>query len=116
MIPTDSVSSEYESQLSEIKDFPGMTKDQLYDLALNWVTRSYNSANDVIQLKDKENGQIICRGIGKWPMDLGIKRGFRYTMIIDIKDEKLRTRFENVTSERIGDTAGPNMSMQWKHV
>jgi hypothetical protein len=37
-------------------------------------------------------------------------------MIIDVKDGKLRTRFENITSEKIGDMAGPNMAMQWEYV
>ncbi|MGN6639814.1 MAG: DUF4468 domain-containing protein [Mucilaginibacter sp.] len=37
-------------------------KDQLYDRALNWFAITFKSANDVIQIKDKENGKIV----GDW--------------------------------------------------
>ncbi len=37
-------------------------KDQLYDKGLNWLAIAFKSSNDVIQIKDKENGKIV----GKW--------------------------------------------------
>lgn len=49
--------------LEKIQVMNGMTKDELYKKSLSWVARNYNSANDVIQLKDQENGQIICKGL-----------------------------------------------------
>ena len=116
MIPTSTGTTEQEEPLGSVSEFPDKAKDELFDLAMQWVARTYNSANDVVQLKDKGKGQIICRGIGSAPMDFGFQRNFRYTMIIDVKDGKLRTRFENITSEKIGDMAGPNMAMQWEYV
>lgn len=37
-------------------------KDALYDKGLNWLAIAFKSSNDVIQIKDKENGKIV----GKW--------------------------------------------------
>lgn len=40
----------------------GVTKDELYSRAKKWFVTTYKSANDVIQLDDKENGEIIGKG------------------------------------------------------
>ena len=37
-------------------------KDQLYNLAMRWVVKTFNSANDVVQLSDKDSGNIIVKG------------------------------------------------------
>ena len=37
-------------------------KDQLYNLAMRWVVKTFNSANDVVQLSDKDTGNIIVKG------------------------------------------------------
>lgn len=37
-------------------------KGVLYDKGLNWLAIAFKSSNDVIQIKDKENGKIV----GKW--------------------------------------------------
>ncbi|WP_419803448.1 DUF4468 domain-containing protein [Mucilaginibacter sp.] len=34
-------------------------KDVLYDKGLNWFAIAFKSSNDVIQIKDKENGKIV---------------------------------------------------------
>jgi hypothetical protein len=107
---------EQEKSTGSIKEFPELNKTELYKRSLTWVARTYNSANDVIQLKDPDAGQIICRGMGKAAFDFGIQRHFSYTMIIDIKDGKIRTTFEHVQSEMVGEVAGPNMDLQWETV
>lgn len=61
---------------------------------------------------------IVCKCYGSTSFDFGIERGFYYTLVMDIKDEKLRVRYENVTSTGIqqGGNAGPNMNYQWSGV
>jgi len=83
----------------------------LCNLLLNYV-----SANNVVQLKDEESGQIICSGMAKDFFELRIERFFRYTLIIDIKDGKIRTSFENIQSETVGKTLGPDMNTSWPKV
>jgi hypothetical protein len=71
------------------------TKDQIFSSAKSWVARSYRSAQKVIDLEDRENGQIICKGtIAYMP---GYGSYLYYTMVIDIKDYKYRVSFENMT-------------------
>ena len=41
----------------------GVEKDVLFDRIQEWFVKTYNSANDVIQIKDKENGKIMGKGV-----------------------------------------------------
>ncbi len=106
---------EQNKSLESVNDFPKISKAILYSKTLSWAARTYNSANNVIQLKDPDTAQIICRGIGGIP-DMIFVRRFSYTMIIDIKDNKMRIQFENIQSEQIGDVGGPDMKYQWDEV
>ncbi|GAA4354074.1 hypothetical protein GCM10023185_15380 [Hymenobacter saemangeumensis] len=45
-----------------IIEVPGATQDQLYDRALDWMAKTYQSANDVVQIKDKEQGKLLAKG------------------------------------------------------
>ena len=107
------LSLEHQEATASIKEFPEIEKNELFARALNWVARTYNSANNVIQLKDPEGGQIICKGLGSASFDFGFTRYFSYTMIIDIKEGanggKMRIRYENITAETVGGRAGPEM-------
>lgn len=107
---------EKQQALQQIKQFPGMSKNELFSSTMMFIAKSYNSANDLIQLKDPENGQIICQGIGSAIFDMGFERHFKYTMIIDIKEEKMRVSFENIQSYSVGEVAGPDMNYQWQKV
>ncbi len=105
-----------EKSLLEVKEFPGMTKNYLYNKSLSYIVRSYKSANDVIQLKDPDSGQIICKGTGAVYDPLMVKKAFHYTFIIDLKDNKMRTRFENINALRTGSVPGADTSQQWDEI
>lgn len=47
---------------SNVIQVDSVSKDQLYARAKRWFVKTYKSANDVIQLDDKENGEIIGKG------------------------------------------------------
>lgn len=47
---------------SGVIEVPGITQAQLYSRAYEWVAKNYNSAQDVIQMQDKETGKIIVKG------------------------------------------------------
>lgn len=49
----------------EVVQADGLSKSDLYSNALEWFALKYNSANDVIQLKDESSGKIIGKGIFK---------------------------------------------------
>ncbi len=46
----------------------GKSKSELYVVLNEWFATTYNSANDVIQMQDKESGIIIGKGSMKYSM------------------------------------------------
>jgi hypothetical protein len=47
---------------TEVIEMPNITKDALYTRAYEWFAKAFNSANNVIQMQDKENGKIVGKG------------------------------------------------------
>ncbi|QBL08569.1 DUF4468 domain-containing protein [Rheinheimera sp. D18] len=80
-------------QYSEIVNQTGTAKE-LYDSALVWVTRNYVSANDVIQLNDRENNQLIVKGsfTGSY---ITSKIWIPHTLEIRTKDGRYQIRYNN---------------------
>ena len=48
-----------------VVEIDGVSKADLYSKALEWFALRYNSANDVIQLKDEDSGKVIGKGLFK---------------------------------------------------
>lgn len=76
----------------------GKTKDQLYVLLNYWFTATFNDANSVIKLNDKELGTIIAQGFvegiaqhagGTNTYNVSIKPVIK----CDIKDAKIRVTY-----------------------
>jgi len=64
-------------------------KDALYGRIYEWFARTYNSANDVIQLNDKENGKIVGKGIFKIDY-YQRKPTISHTISVYVKDGRFR--------------------------
>jgi hypothetical protein len=82
----------------QVIDCPGKTKDELYVILNYWVTASFNDANSVIKLNDKELGCIIAQGYlaniaghmgGSNSYDVSVKPIIK----LDIKDNKVRVTY-----------------------
>ena len=79
----------------QVMEAPGKSKEQLYVLLNYWFTATFNDANSVIKLNDKELGTIIAQG---YVADIAQHTGGtnRYNISIspiikcDIKDGKVR--------------------------
>jgi hypothetical protein len=71
----DSISQKYEAR--EIIKIDSLKADVIFTKAKEWITLNYKSANDVIQLADKESLKIIAThatsNLGIW---LNLKIGF----------------------------------------
>jgi len=77
-------------------EFPNLTKDQLFDLALEWVALNYTSAQDVIQYSNKEKGKIICKGV--FSTNLFFKSGWlTHTLTLDFKKGRVRYTFSDLS-------------------
>ncbi|WP_292943824.1 DUF4468 domain-containing protein [Olleya sp. UBA1516] len=108
IISSQSYSQEYEvdqNTVIKIFEIDGRDKSELFSSVNKWISINYNSANNVIQLDDKESGDIIVKGIntlyyeseipykpnGYVPHKLNLS--FRHMIEINIKDNKFRVKF-----------------------
>ena len=68
-------------------------KNDAYAIAENWVAKNYNSANDVVQQKDKDNGVLVIKAIAPFSIMI-YTRYVHYTMEIRVKDNKSKISFD----------------------
>lgn len=90
--------------ISNVVEIPNVKKDELYRRAIFWISDNFRSANNVIQLQDKENGQIIAKGsieYGAKPFMPGTNYSgyFTFTLNFECKDNKYRYSITRMTHE-----------------
>jgi hypothetical protein len=75
-----------------------LTKNEIYDLSLEWMARTFFDNKEIIEVQDKDNGKIIGKGIvffrgkiGWFSADIPC----RFTLIVEAKDNKYRTTYNN---------------------
>lgn len=75
---------------TEVVEVPGATQQQLYSRAYEWVVKAYNSANNVVQMQDKESGKIIIKGLTRVSAN-GYPAGtVSHTLSIYLKDGRYK--------------------------
>jgi len=85
-----------------VVEVSSVNKADLYVRALSWVAMAYKSANSVIQMQDKEAGQIIVKGVIN-ASGMGDYTGVvRHTLSIYIKDGKYKYVLTNFTHDAAG--------------
>ena len=72
-----------------------LDKDTAYDAVLEWLAKNFYSANNVIQLKDKDRGTIVVQAIGSYYYDIlhTLVNNYHYTLTVNIKDQKIKLDF-----------------------
>lgn len=83
---------------TQVIDCPGKTKEQLYVILNYWYSNTFNVADAVIQLNDKELGVIIGQGyVSNIASHIGGMNAYilniRPIIKTDIKDEKIRVTY-----------------------
>lgn len=83
---------------SQVVPCPGKSADELYVLLIYWFTATFNDANSVIKLNDKELGTIIAQGyVDGIAQHTGGTNSYnvsiRPVIKVDIKDEKIRVTY-----------------------
>jgi len=48
---------------AQVFEVEGKSKDEIHSIINQWIAENYNSANNVIQMNDKEAGMFIVKGI-----------------------------------------------------
>ncbi len=98
-----------------VVEVPGVSKADLYTRAHAWVANTYRSANAVIQMNDKEAGQLVAKGLTRVTtkslgivVDAGV---VRHTLTIYVKDGRYKYVLTNLAHEAGGAanilSAGP---------
>lgn len=64
-LPFDSITKEI--TYSEIVKVDSATKEELFYRARTWFVKTYADAKNVIQIQDKESGEIVGKGSSKIP-------------------------------------------------
>jgi hypothetical protein len=79
---------------SDIVQLQGVPKDEIYNRVKHWFINTYNSGKDVIQLDDRENGEIIGKGCFRalWVIRFYSAQSVNVwkTIKIQIKNDRLR--------------------------
>jgi hypothetical protein len=73
-----------------------LSKDQIFDKSLEWMAQTFVDSKSVIELKDRDNGKIIGKGVTKF-RNAVVYVPCRFTLILEVKDGKYRTTFTNFT-------------------
>lgn len=89
-------------ELTEIVNVDSISQNKLFVLINEWFASTYNDANSVIQMSDKEAGVIIGKGLITIPVSVSVdakaigvtsvssQYNQNYTLKVDIKDNKYR--------------------------
>lgn len=80
---------------SRVIDVPNMTKDELFDLIMEWLTTAYKNITSVIQLSNKQQGLIVLKGNHVWNTPKGFGNQWfngriSHTIKIQVKDNKFK--------------------------
>jgi hypothetical protein len=86
------VSIESDEQTLDFIDTFDISKGQIYDRTLSWVTQIFVSSKDVIDLKDREAGIISINALLDVPVAL-TSYPCRYSLQIRVKDGKSKMTF-----------------------
>lgn len=83
----DSLSGKYRS--TGVMQVDSSKKELLFSKTKEWIALTYKSANEVIQLADKEIGKIVLKGA--FHTNMFMKEGsLEHTLVFDFKDGKVR--------------------------
>src|SRR5450830_1164209 len=79
---------------TDIIQLQGVSKNEIYNRAKHWFIDTFNSGKDVIQLDDKETGEVIGKGCFKavWMINFYSSQSVNVwkTIKIQIKDGRYR--------------------------
>lgn len=73
----------------DVVETPGISSKDLYVRANSWFATRYNSAQNVIQYNDKEEGKIIGKGAFTLLYSMA-ERMVNYTITIEVKEGRYR--------------------------
>lgn len=93
-------------KFERIFNFDSLSKDQLYSRAKTWFVENYKSANDVLQMDDKESGRLIAKGIHVYVVTdlVDFQFDLWHQLKVYVKDNKAKIVLEGLKVEYSGVT------------
>ncbi len=101
-----------EKTISGIFDIEGKSKSEIFASINKWIALNYNSAQNVVQLNDKESGNIIVKGINE-AVYKNVMVEFNHTMEINVKDNKFRIIYTLTDIITPAPVAGYNLESEY---
>ncbi|MBC3934720.1 DUF4468 domain-containing protein [Undibacterium sp. CY7W] len=92
-----------ETTVVRIVDASTLSKEKIFTGTKIWIAENFRSAKAVLEYESKDDGILIGNGSMNFPtsgaMELAIKGDWlvQFTMRVDIKEEKFRLSFINIT-------------------
>lgn len=95
-------------EFNSIVKVEGVTKNDIYVQVNDWLATSFNSANDVIQMADKDAGKFIAKGqvnysIGKMMYNC-TDGALRFTIKVSVRDNKFRFILTQISHKSYGNS------------
>ena len=87
------LATEEEMKHEFIHEFENLDKGQIFDKCTKWIGLNFRSAQNVIDVQNRESGILIAKGISAIDPNSVIKDYIAFTLNIDIKDYKARFRY-----------------------
>lgn len=96
---------------TDVIQVDSVTKDELYNRAKLWFATTYNSANDVLQIDDKAEGQIVGKAIVMYnPTILSAsnqtKGPIKYTIKLFLKEGRYKYELSDFIHDPYGNQYG----------
>ena len=94
-----------QEQVAKVYAVPSANKLKIYSTSKQWIAENFRSAKAVLEYDSKDEGTIIGNGSIAYPCDSAMaldcmaKAGWtvQFTMRMDIKDERFRLNFTNIS-------------------
>ena len=84
-----------------IYGLPGLSRQEIYDRTMKWITNNLRSRKAVIQSEDPETGSIVANGAATMTAEgdsVPVSLAFR--MSVDVREGKERVRFLDLQISR----------------
>jgi len=96
---------------SEVVQTDSISQNELYNRAKLWFATTYNSANDVLQMDNKEEGQLIGKAILKYNPNVlsgseQTKGNINYTIKIFVKNGRYKYEITDFIHDPYGNQYG----------
>lgn len=103
-------------EYSEVIQVDSASQNELYNRAKIWFATNYNSAVDVLQMDNKDEGQIIGKAVIKYEPTVfqgseQTKGSIKYTIKIYLKDGRYKYEISDFIHDPVGNQYGAKTSL-----